>query len=98
MHRGSSKDAGTPSPAPESLPLSASPPTPLRLRVEIRRGGASDRRSVEVAPHTTVRGLLALLGQPSEGSAVWLDGEPVPLDTPLEAQQEALVVPTFSGG
>ena len=98
MHRGSSKGPVGPADGPERLPLSASPLAPIAVDVEIRRSNPSEPQTVHVPPGTTVRALLKSLGQPPEGSAVWLDDEPVPLDAPISAPCRALVVPTFSGG
>jgi len=97
MHRGSSKGARRQRPAPETLPLSASPET-VRVVVEVTRGGSVERRTVEVAPGTLVRAALRTLGHAPEGSAVLVDETPIPLDTPISAPVRLTVIPTFSGG
>ncbi len=96
MHRGSSKGAGGQAPAPETLPLSASPLVPLV--VELTRGRSVDRRTIEVPSGTLVRVALRGLGQAPEGSAVLLEDVPIPLDTPIDRPMRLTVVPTFSGG
>ncbi len=96
MHRGSSKGAGTGSPAPETLPLSASPT--VHVVLELTRGRAVDRREIDVAVGTPVRAVLRSLGQFPEGSAVLFEATSVPLDTPIERPIHLTVVPTFSGG
>ncbi|MCI4333424.1 MAG: MoaD/ThiS family protein [Thermoplasmata archaeon] len=54
--------------------------------------------TVSVAPGTPVRQLLRSLGHAPEGSAVLVDGVPVPLDTRIVAPVRFTIVPTFSGG
>ncbi len=95
MHRGSSKIERDPSPPVGSLPLSASP---LAVAIEITRAGSVERRALSVAPGTLVRTALRAVGQAPEGSAVLVDDEPVPLDTPIDRPLTLTVVPTFSGG
>ncbi len=97
MHRGSSKGARSERPAPETLPLSASPKT-VSVMVEVTRGGSVDRRRIRVAPGTLVRAALRSVGQSPEGSAVLLNEVPIPLDTPIEGPMRLTVIPTFSGG
>jgi sulfur carrier protein ThiS len=97
MHRGSSKGARERRPAPETLPLSASPGT-VTVLVELTRGRSVERRALEVAPGTLVRVALKRLGQAPEGSAVLVGEVPIPLDTPIEGPMRLTVVPTFSGG
>jgi sulfur carrier protein ThiS len=100
MHRGSSKGTGKRRPVPETLPLSASRSSPtILVEVDVARG----RRpgpvvTVSVVPGTPLRALLRTLGHAPEGSAVLVDGVPVPLDTRIEAPTRFTVVPTFSGG
>jgi sulfur carrier protein ThiS len=100
MHRGSSKGTGKKRPVPETLPLSASRSPPM-VSVEFdvargRRPGPAVTVSVEVG--TPLRQVLRTLGHAPEGSAVLLDGVPVPLDTRIERAARFTVVPTFSGG
>ncbi|MCI4329296.1 MAG: MoaD/ThiS family protein [Thermoplasmata archaeon] len=69
------------------------------MEVDVARG----RRpgpvvTVSVAPGTPVRQLLRSLGHAPEGSAVLVDGVPVPLDTRIVAPVRFTIVPTFSGG
>lgn len=97
MHRGSSKDAGSGGPGPETLPLSASP-LRVRLVVELTRGGSVDRRELSVPAGTLVRSALRSLGQAPEGAAVLVDETPIPLDTPIDRPMRLTVVSTFSGG
>lgn len=100
MHRGSSKGTGPGRPVPETLPLSASPsPAPIRVEVVVARGARSGPAAVVwVAPGTAVRTVLRNCGHAPEGSAVLVDGTPIPLDTRIEAPTRLTVVPTFSGG
>jgi sulfur carrier protein ThiS len=100
MHRGSSKGTGRARPVPEILPLSASPsPSGVRVEVVVARGSRPGPPAVRwVPPGTAVRAVLRDLGHAPEGSAVLIDGTPVPLDTPIEAPTRLTVVPTFSGG
>lgn len=91
---------GAAPPAPETLPLSASPPPRDLVIVEFELVRASSRttRSVQVVRGAPVRAALRAAGYPAEGSCV-LDGEtPVPLDRPLLCDTRLSVVPTFSGG
>ena len=97
MHRGSSKGARSDPPAPEILPLSASPAT-ISVDVEVERGGSVRRQTIEVRPGTLVRAALRSLGHAAEGSAVLIDETPIPLDTPILAPLRLTVIPTFSGG
>jgi sulfur carrier protein ThiS len=97
MHRGSSKGAGGDVPAPETLPLSASPAN-VRIRVDVTRGGSVETREIEVAPDTLVRVALRSIGCAAEGSAVLVDSVPIPLDTPVTPGMRLTVIPTFSGG
>jgi len=53
---------------------------------------------MEVAPGTLVREVVRRIGLAPEGTAVLLDGAPVPLDQPLDREGKIVVVPTFSGG
>jgi sulfur carrier protein ThiS len=53
---------------------------------------------LRVRAGSTVTDVLSLLGCPLEGSAVLLDGRPVPLDAPLPGACRLEVIPTFSGG
>jgi sulfur carrier protein ThiS len=98
MHRGSSKGATGPTAAPETLPLSASPPTFHSVALEILRGGRSQVVERTVRDGTLLRDLLRSAGQAPEGSAVLLDGTPQPLDTPIQGGARYTVLPTFSGG
>jgi len=97
MHRGSSKGDRAETRPPESLPLSASPAR-VRVTIELTRAGAVVRHRRTVPVGTPVRSLLREFGQRAEGSAVLVEGTPVPLDTPLERPVTLVVVPTFSGG
>jgi sulfur carrier protein ThiS len=98
MHRGSSKGAAGRPTAPESLPLSASPPT-IQLEVATGRTGRAEMVVRLVVPRgTLVRAVLRQLGRSPEGCAVVLSGRRVPLDTPLVRDGRLDVVPTFSGG
>jgi sulfur carrier protein ThiS len=100
MHRGSSKGTGKRRPLPEALPLSASwSLASVSVEIDVARGrrrGPPVR--VEVAVGTPLRELLRSLGHSPEGSAVLLDGTPVPLDTRVDRATRFTVVPTFSGG
>ena len=98
MHRGSSKGARVPFRAPESLPLSASPPRMLPVVLEITRGSAVRRRRLRVRVGTNVRDALRAAGLPPEGSAVLLDETPVPLDLTIDRPLRLVVISTFSGG
>ncbi len=98
MHRGSSKDDRAPPRTAGSLPLSASPPAPVTIELEVARAGRSIRHRLEVPPGTLVRAALKQIGEAPEGCAALLDEVPIPLDTPLEAPTRLVVVPTFSGG
>ena len=98
MHRGSSKDGRGLPPTTGNLPLSASPPSEVRIVLEVVRAGATDRREVRVPVGTPLRGALRQLGLAPEGNAVLLEGTPVPLDLPIERSARFTVVPTFSGG
>jgi sulfur carrier protein ThiS len=100
MHRGSSKGTGRARPVPETLPLSASPfPSGIRIEVVVARGSRPGPPTVRwVAPGTKVRTVLRDLGHAVEGSAVLVEGIPVPSDTPIGAPTRFTVVPTFSGG
>lgn len=82
---------------PETLPLSASPAR-VAVVIELTRGGSVERRRLRVAPGTLVRAALRSVGQSPEGSAVMIDSEPIPLDTPITGPVRLTVVPTFSGG
>ncbi|MCI4362073.1 MAG: hypothetical protein L3J77_02625 [Thermoplasmata archaeon] len=54
--------------------------------------------TVMVPVGTRLRDVLRDQGHAPEGSAVLLDGHPVPLDTRIERPVRFTVVPTFSGG
>ena len=97
LHRGSSKDDRGPTPASESLPLSASPAS-VRVDVEVVRSGRTRRTHFDVAPGTLVRAVVRLAGESPEGCAVLRDETPIPLDTPIDRALHLTVVPTFSGG
>ena len=97
MHRGSSKGSPGRAPLPETLPLSASPPT-VEIELEFVRGSGSVVRRLEVAPGTPVRAALRSLGVAAEGSAVFDADRSLPLDTPLDRPRKLRVVSTFSGG
>jgi sulfur carrier protein ThiS len=100
MHRGSSKAAGSPDPAAETLPLSASTSPSLRIEVIVESGRARSSApvTVHVAVGTRLRDVIQHAGQAPEGSVVLIDGVSVPLDTPLERAARLVVLPTFSGG
>ncbi len=95
MHRGSSKAARGPPPTADTLPLSA---PSLALEVEVARAGRSHIHHLEIAPGTLVREAVRRIGLAPEGTAVLIDGVPVPLDLPLHGVARIVVVPTFSGG
>jgi hypothetical protein len=97
MHRGSSKDARNELRPPETLPLSASPPS-FEVVLALTRGGSVERRTVRVAVGTPLRAALRAAGLAPEGGAVLRAEVSVPLDTPLVGPAEFTVVPTFSGG
>jgi sulfur carrier protein ThiS len=97
MHRGSSKGARSERPAPETLPLSASPPT-VTVVVEVTRGASVVTHEIRVVPGTLVRAALRATGHAPEGSAVLVDEVPVPLDTVIDGPMRLTVLPTFSGG
>jgi sulfur carrier protein ThiS len=96
MHRGSSKGPGAVPPPPEPLPLSAS--GTVAVEVEVARAGRPSVHLHRVRAGTLVKELVRAVGEAPEGSAVLLDGVPVPLDLPLERPVRLVVVPTFSGG
>lgn len=96
MHRGSSKGVGAAAPAPEHLPLSASPL--LLVEVEVARAGSAREYRYEVPHGTLVKDVVRRAGEAPEGSAVLVNGRSVPLDTPLSGPTRLTVVPTFSGG
>jgi sulfur carrier protein ThiS len=98
MHRGSSKDADAAGVSPETLPLSASAPTPVQVELEFARAGRSDVLRVTVAPGTSLRSILRAAGQSPEGCAVLRDGRSLPLDILLTQSTHLVVVTTFSGG
>ena len=99
MHRGSSKGSEPTGAGPETLPLSAFPPSrPITVVLEVVRAGHSVAHTLESTEGTLLRQLLRTIGQAAEGCAV-LDGDrPVPLDLPITASVRLTVVPTFSGG
>lgn len=97
MHRGSSKGVGPDDPAPETLPLSASPAS-VRIELRISRGAKVESRTVEVATGAPLRQALRSAGLAPEGCAVLDGGTPWPLDRPLDRSIALTVVPTFSGG
>jgi sulfur carrier protein ThiS len=100
MHRGSSKGSARKRPDPETLPLSASRSSPMvSVRFDVARGRRPGPvATVSVPAGTRLRDLLRAQGYAPEGSAVLLDGQPVPLDTKIERPVRFTVVPTFSGG
>ena len=89
---------GPTGPGPEILPLSASPPDRVLVRVTIERASRASSQEVWVARGTLVRALLRALGFAPEGSAVLVGGVPWPLDRPIEADVDLVLIPTFSGG
>ncbi len=97
LHRGSSKDARDETPAPETLPLSASP-SRVSVEVEVLRSGRCRRARFDVPTGTLVRTLVRMAGETPEGCAVLRDETPLPLDSPIEETVRLTVVPTFSGG
>jgi len=97
LHRGSSKDARDETPAPETLPLSASP-SRVSVEVEVLRSGRRRRARFDVPTGTLVRTLVRMAGETPEGCAVLRDETPLPLDSPIEETVRLTVVPTFSGG
>ena len=96
MHRGSSKGARDHRPAPERLPLSASPG--VRVEVEVARAGRSTVEERVVPVGTLVKQLVRAVGEVPEGAAVLVEGVSVPLDSPIERPLRLVIVPTFSGG
>jgi sulfur carrier protein ThiS len=98
MHRGSSKDARDQPRTAGNLPLSASPPATVSVVVEVARAGHVTRHRIRVVTGSLVRAAVKQVGQAPEGSAVLVDGTPIPLDTPIEGPMVITVVPTFSGG
>jgi sulfur carrier protein ThiS len=101
MHRGSSKGGAAPAASPpETLPLSASPPLPgpVRVRLEFVRAGAPRVHERSVPRGTPLKALLRELGVAAEGCAAFRGEQPVPLDLPLESDEELTVLSTFSGG
>ena len=96
MHRGSSNGSGAPRPIPETLPLSAS--RPLWVTVEIRRGGKLDTQRIELPENSSLRELVRAVGHSPEGTAVLIEGTPVPLDTAVSDGLRVVVIPTYSGG
>jgi sulfur carrier protein ThiS len=97
MHRGSSKGARNERPAPETLPLSASP-TLVTVVFDVTRGASVETKEIQVLPGTLVRVALRSIGHAPEGSAVLVDEMPVPLDTVITGPLRFTVIPTFSGG
>jgi sulfur carrier protein ThiS len=97
MHRGSSKGAGSVSPAPETLPLSASPQH-VTIVFHVVRAGRDDSREVRVAIGQTLRSALRAAGLPPEGCAVLHDQTPWALDRVIDQASALTVIPTFSGG
>lgn len=95
MHRGSSKAARGAPPAADNLPLSA---PSLSIEIEVARAGRSHLHRIEVAPGSLVREAVRRIGLAPEGTAVLIDGAPVPLDLPIDSVVKLVVVPTFSGG
>jgi sulfur carrier protein ThiS len=89
-----------PRPDPETLPLSASPsPRMVDVQFDVARGRrAGPVVTVSVAVGTRLREVLRSQGHAPEGSAVLLDGTPVPLDTRIDRPMRFTIVPTFSGG
>lgn len=75
----------------------ANPALVVTVRLSPARANESVR-ACEVAPGTTVRSLLRSLHVAPEGSAVWWNGDPVPLDFVIVTSGEMEVVRTFSGG
>ena len=97
MHRGSSKGARLHDRPPETLPLSASPPT-LDVVVEVTRAGRTTRHLVQLAPGASVRDALRAVKEAPEGCAVLDNARPMPLDEPIAGPCTLTVIPTFSGG
>ncbi len=98
MHRGSSKEGGEDL-RPRKLSPSA-PPAESRvsLEIEIVRANRSELRTVELPADRTVRDAIRAIGLYAEGTAVLVDGRPVPHDRPIAGLSRLEVVPTFSGG
>ena len=96
MHRGSSKGAGVLRPVSETLPLSASPP--LQVLVRVARGRPGAEVALSLPSGARVRDAVRAVGHSSEGVAVLVGELPVPLDEPLRDGMRLTVVPTYSGG
>jgi sulfur carrier protein ThiS len=72
-----------------------------RVELRVRVTGAPrpvPPRTITVPRGSSLRDVLRQLSMPVEGSALWLDGEPVPSDRPVERSGELEIVSTFSGG
>lgn len=99
MHRGSSKEARTHDRASETLPLSASPSTIVRVEFVIARAGRTGPPiPIDVPLGSPLKSALRAVGQPAEGCAVLLGETPVPLDRPIDGPGRFTILPTFSGG
>ncbi len=97
MHRGSSKGTDPPGSVPESLPLSASPGS-LEIVVEFLRPPGAPARALRLPAGSTVGDAVRAVGRPLEGSAVLVEGRPVPLDEPVAPRARLVLISTFSGG
>ncbi|MGI0055075.1 MAG: MoaD/ThiS family protein [Thermoplasmata archaeon] len=70
----------------------------MKIEIELVRAGRRDPRALDLPEGSTVRDALRAAGLFAEGSAVLVDGAPVPLDRPLAPFERLEIVPTFSGG
>lgn len=74
-------------------------PTVPAMRLTVRLHGFSEKeRRVDVADDATYDDVLRALEVPSETVVVFADKRPVPIDAPLEADQDIRVVRVVSGG
>ncbi len=70
----------------------------LSIDVLILGGDRSPPRTVKLRRGAQLRELLIGLGYHAEGSAVWWNGEPVPMDFTPPGPGTLEIVSTFSGG
>lgn len=97
MHRGNPAGS-TPKASDPEGPGPSLPSPPLEIVVEPFRSTGPPAVTLRVPPGTTVRDLLRQLDRPAEGSAVLLEGRPVPLDEVILVSGRIVLIPTFSGG
>jgi sulfur carrier protein ThiS len=74
------------------------PLPPLTIQLTVARGAVRSPRSVELPGGSLVRDAVRTVGFAPEGTAVLLEGRPIPLDTRLAEGMSLVVVPTYSGG